>query len=437
MAEKIVTEYLKARREAQKGAKSPYIKFSLAKLDDLPTENFDYEIRAKDPLSGLICRVRSSGVKSLEVFKKPSGSYKPVRIKLGRVGELPLTGTNRSVKKKLQSVLNDLSEGINPNEKRRLTQLQDEAESLTVQVALDDYLEASDLKESTSNNYRSGIESHFADELGLQLASLMDKDLLAGLHKRITKKSGPYAANSVMRVLRAITNDAREEIEDRGGDGMHLRWPIQGKKKNKRFWNGVSPRTGWIKPEYLKDWWKATEALPKEYLGNGELARDYLQFVLLSGLRRREATSLLWEDIDFKTKSFKIMDTKNRKTLELPCSDYMMKILKRRQGHSELGPFELHEPKKFVTWVRKKSGVEFTIHDLRRSFITYAESLDFGAYTIKALVNHSTGNSRDVTEGYLQLSVERLRKPMQKISSYVLAQRKKEGVTSLGRKADG
>jgi len=136
--------------------------------------------------------------------------------------------------------------------------LQDKAESLTVQVALDDYLDASDLKESTSNNYRSGIESHFADELGLPLASLLDKDLLAGLHKRITKNSGPYAANSVMRVLRAITNDAREEIEDRGGDGMHLRWPIQGKKKNKRFWNGVSPRTGWIKPEYLKDWWKVS-----------------------------------------------------------------------------------------------------------------------------------------------------------------------------------
>jgi len=163
LAEKIVREYLKARREAQKGAKSPYIKFSLAKLNDLPTENFDYEIRAKEPLSGLICRVRASGVKSLEVFKKPSGSYKPVRIKLGRVGELPLTGKNRSVKKKLQSVLNDLSEGINPNEKRRLTQLQDKAESLTVQVALDDYLDASDLKESTSNNYRSGIESHFRE----------------------------------------------------------------------------------------------------------------------------------------------------------------------------------------------------------------------------------------------------------------------------------
>ena len=136
--------------------------------------------------------------------------------------------------------------------------------------------------------------------------------------------------------------------------------------------------------------------------------------------RRREATSLRWEEVDFKTKSFKVLYTKNRKSLELPCSDYMMEILKRRIRESDLGPFELDEPKKFVAWVRKKFSIEFTVHDLRRSFITYAESLDFGAYTIKALVNHSVGSSRDVTEGYLQLSIERLRDPIQRIENYVL-----------------
>ena len=70
--------------------------------------------------------------------------------------------------------------------------------------------------------------------------------------------------------------------------------------------------------------------------------------------RRREATSLRWEYVDFKTKSFKLLDTKNRKSLELPCSDYMMEILKRRIRESDLGPFELDEPKKFVAWKDRK-----------------------------------------------------------------------------------
>jgi len=108
-----------------------------------------------------------------------------------------------------------------------------------------------------------------------------------------------------------------------------------------------------------------------------------------------------------------------------------MKILKRRQALVIDGPFKIEEPKKFVAWVRKESGVHFTIHDLRRSFITYAESLDFGNYTIKALMNHSTANSRDVIEGYLQLSVERLRKPMQKISDYVLAKSTSKTIPSI------
>ena len=62
------------------------------------------------------------------------------------------------------------------------------------------------------------------------------------------------------------------------------------------------------------------------------------------------------------------------------------------------------------------SGVEFTLHDLRRTFT--AESLDISSYSLKRLLNHK--NSNDVTAGYLVIDVERLRKPMQQITSYLL-----------------
>jgi len=64
--------------------------------------------------------------------------------------------------------------------------------------------------------------------------------------------------------------------------------------------------------------------------------------------------------------------------------------------------------------------VQFTVHDLRRTFITTAESLNISAYALKRLLNHSTEN--DVTSGYLVIDVERLRKPMQQISDYFLKQ---------------
>ncbi|MGZ4995230.1 MAG: hypothetical protein ACXV79_13835 [Methylobacter sp.] len=58
------------------------------------------------------------------------------------------------------------------------------------------------------------------------------------------------------------------------------------------------------------------------------------------------------------------------------------------------------------------------MHDLRRSFVTIAESLDISAYSVKSLVNHKQGD--DVTSGYIQMNVERLRKPMQTITDFIL-----------------
>lgn len=83
------------------------------------------------------------------------------------------------------------------------------------------------------------------------------------------------------------------------------------------------------------------------------------------------------------------------------------------------------EPRKRIAKVIASSGISFTIHDLRRSFITYAESLDISAYALKRLLNHKMKS--DVTSGYIMTDVERLRRPMQLISDYIL---KCAGVTS-------
>ena len=80
----------------------------------------------------------------------------------------------------------------------------------------------------------------------------------------------------------------------------------------------------------------------------------------------------------------------------------------------------INDPRNQIAEIRNKSGVYFTIHDLRRTFISIAESLDISAYAVKKLVNHSTGG--DVTAGYVIMDVERLRKPMQQITDFILKQ---------------
>ena len=57
-------------------------------------------------------------------------------------------------------------------------------------------------------------------------------------------------------------------------------------------------------------------------------------------------------------------------------------------------------------------------HDLRRTSATIAESLDIPAYALKRLMNHKTQG--DVTGGYLVITTERLRIPMERIEDFVL-----------------
>ena len=68
--------------------------------------------------------------------------------------------------------------------------------------------------------------------------------------------------------------------------------------------------------------------------------------------------------------------------------------------------------------VTKQSGVTFSVHDLRRTFTTVADTLDVPHYALKRLLNHSM--AADVTAGYIVSDVERLRGPMEKITNYFL-----------------
>lgn len=77
----------------------------------------------------------------------------------------------------------------------------------------------------------------------------------------------------------------------------------------------------------------------------------------------------------------------------------------------------LVEPKTAVARVVALSGISFTPHDLRRTFITIAEGLDIPAYALKRLLNHKQAG--DVTAGYIIPNTERLREPMQRITDFI------------------
>ena len=180
----------------------------------------------------------------------------------------------------------------------------------------------------------------------------------------------------------------------------------------------------------LEAWFTAVHGL------ENETVRDYLLFVCLTGCRKTEGLQLKIKNVNLKERTLLFPDTKTGKPLHLPISNYLYKVLKARieylkaaadpadKLHSQfvfpgIGPEgHLKEPKRWVQRVIERSGVKFTLHDLRRVFITTADSLDLSATAVKLLVNHSVGS--DVTAGYVVSNAERLRKPMQRIEDTIL-----------------
>ncbi len=158
------------------------------------------------------------------------------------------------------------------------------------------------------------------------------------------------------------------------------------------------------------------------------IVKDYLLLVLFTGLKRQEAARLKWNDIDFNNNTLTVADTKNHLNHTLPLSNFLFELLQSRynanatnskfvfSGNSKAG--YLVEPQEQIKAIVKMFGITFTIHDLRTTFITIAESIDIPAYTLKRLLNHK---SQDITNSYICIEIERLRKPMQLITNKILS----------------
>src|SRR5262249_18371033 len=157
-----------------------------------------------------------------------------------------------------------------------------------------------------------------------------------------------------------------------------------------------------------------------------------------------EAAALTWADIDFQAETIFIRDSKNRQPHMLPMTEPLRKILDSRpKGSKKDLVFPSKRTKGMIKDLRpdldkiaeSESDIEFTLHDLRRTFITIAESLDIPYYAIKRLANHK--DSTDVTVGYIVANVERLREPMEKISNFIESKIHEESKVRVRAKRTG
>jgi len=383
----------------------PTVKLTKTVVDSIKKPDSGQTFYRDKILPGFALRVGRNS-KAYIVEKRVKGKLS--RITIGKHGQI----TTEQARIEAQRILGLIVTGKNPNKE------ENEVIQVTLIEVFREYLETRKaLKLRTISDYNIIMNSYFSDWHDIYLLNIT-RDMVVKRHSKLGKRSHAQA-NYAMRVLRALFNFAKGQYEDDNGDSLFLKNPVD-RLSQTRAWYEVQRRRTVISSDQLKPFIEATNQL------SNTIVRDFLLFLLFTGLRKGEGTALKWGEVNFNTKSFCIQDTKNKEPLRLPMSDYIYELLDNRHKervHEYVFPGKgkdghLVEPRKQMAKVTEVSGVSFTLHDFRRTFITIAESLDISSYAVKHLVNHKMKG--DVTAGYIIMDVERLRKPMQKITDYIL-----------------
>jgi integrase len=348
-------------------------------------------------------------------FAQRDVNGKTVRSTIGKHGVFTCEEAREEARQRLASMA--LGENVNKTKQQKK---EEEKLNITFSEAIEAYrVGRKHLTKTTKYRLDCLKKMYLPGWVNLPLGEIT-REMVFEKHRDIGENHGRITANNVMEAVRAVYNFNKHTND------LLPPNPVSALSSAKAWYKQKRRRTV-IKPTEIKRWYDTVTLLENTTI------RDFLLLLLFTGMRRSEGLALRWENVDFKERTLTVPHTKNSEPLELPLSDYLHDLLvarKKRTGKSEWvfpgtgKTGHLAEPKNSMKNIARDSGVPFMLHDLRRTFVTIAESIDVPAYAIKGLVNHKTGG--DVTAGYIIMTVDRLREPMQKITNHILALVNKE-----------
>lgn len=381
----------------------PTLQFTKQKIDAISNPKSGQVLYRDKLLRGFGLRVGSSS-KVFVVDGQVHG--RTCRYTIGRADIMSVDAARKEAMQKLS----EMARGIDPNEEKRRKAI----EAITVSEAFKGFFETrTSLAPGTVDAYQRTANLYLKDWAKTSITTITRQAVLKR-HQKIAKEHGEVTANNVMRHFRSVYNVTA------AGHDVFPPNPVN-ILTQARAWYPERRRRTLITPADLPAWWVAVMEEP-------EYARDFLLVALFTGMRRNEIARLRWENIDLKNRTLHLPRTKNGDPLDLPLAGYLVDLLTDRKAAAGKSPWvfpsssacgHIVETKKFTDRVTARSGVEFTLHDLRRTFITIAESLDISHYALKRMLNHKI--SGDVTAGYIVSDIERLRAPVAAVAARIIA----------------
>jgi len=333
-------------------------------------------------------------------------------LKDGRTRRLTIGAVNtvslEDARDEAAGMINDLRKGIDP--KRKMA-------NPTLREALEGYLTArKDLRPASVRVYRqvkrtleTWLDKPLREITG-DMVEATHRALAAATNREGTRYSGKSTANGAMRTFSILWNFAAERTPD---------LPPNPVKRLRRQWYAEPRRTRVVRAEDLKKFCEGVQGL------SNPIARDYILLLLFTGLRRTEAATLRWDDVDFAERIIRLpaVRTKAKRKFDLPMCDVVrdLFVTRRALGNTDFvfpgGGRSGHISDTGVAMLAETTGITVSAHDLRRTYASIAESADISHVALKLLLNHVVG--ADVTSGYVVMTTERLREAAQRVADKI------------------
>jgi integrase len=380
-------------------------------------------------LIGFAIRVNNT-CKTYIVEKKVLG--RTVRSTIGLQGNLTLAQARHIARYKLAL----MAQGINPNEVKRKIIAEEKLKldllkiKPTLKQAFEHYLLYKTLKPRTIKDYTMVVDNYLKDWNDITLDKI-SRSMIQAKHSELSQRSMAQA-NMAMRVFRAIYNYSVEHYRNENNRSILDQDNPINTLNAKKAWNKIRSRKTYIHQDQLPEWIKAVF----EYKDRGqqlETNRDFLLTLILTGFRREECESLTWSSIDLKYGRITLIDEKYREPYTLPMGDFLFTLMTKRYAQAtnewvfpsaKSTSGHIVNISKVRQKINKSCGIEFSFHDLRRTFNAIAKKLDYEQYTINRLLNDKN-DDRDRTRDFVKVSDSKLREAMNTIEDIILGDYKK------------
>jgi len=225
----------------------------------------------------------------------------------------------------------------------------------------------------------------------------------------------------------ALRNNA--ELE-RDYDKKGVRKPLSGERKHFQLWL-----------DYV--------LASRHDANKSRTGADYMLTTVMLGMRRSETAGLLWNDridkvpplahpllghnfIDLDNAVVVLNVTKNRYAHRIPIPGFILQLLKERRLLVGDSPFvfprvsrsklanavHYNDPRSFLEAVKKAIKVNFSMHDLRRTFGNVVTEMGLPDRLARQLLNHKSGG---VVARYADQSLDQLRPVIERVEDEMLA----------------